>query len=61
MQALFLGAGLSPEDSLIVYCHDGAKSSLAATLLVQAGYSRVGLYYLSYRDWSQNLGLPVEL
>jgi len=61
LAALFAAAGLRPSDSIIVYCHDGAKSSLAATLLVQAGFANVGLYYLSYRDWSQNPALPVEI
>ena len=58
---LFQLAGLSPSDSIIVYCHDGAKSSLVATLLVQQGFDKVALYYLSYRDWSENPALPVEL
>lgn len=58
---LFRRAGLSPSDSIIVYCHDGAKSSLVATLLVESGFPQVSLYYLSYRDWSQNPNLPVEL
>ena len=52
---------LSQDDDIIVYCHDGAKSSLAATLLVESGFTRVSLYYLSYRDWSQNPSLPVEV
>lgn len=59
--ATFNAAGLNLTDRIVVYCHDGAKSSLAATLLVQAGFSNVHLYYLSYRDWSQNPALPVEV
>lgn len=58
---VFQQAGLSPADSIIVYCHDGAKSALVSTLLVQFGFSDVSLYYLSYRDWSENPALPVEL
>jgi thiosulfate/3-mercaptopyruvate sulfurtransferase len=61
LRVLFAAAGLAPGDTLIVYCHDGAKSSLAATLLVQCGFSQVNLYYLSYQDWSQNPALPVEV
>lgn len=57
--ARFQQAGLSPIDTIIVYCHDGAKSSLVATLLVQHGFPKVSLYYLSYRDWSENPNLPV--
>jgi thiosulfate/3-mercaptopyruvate sulfurtransferase len=58
---VFQGAGLTPDDDIIVYCHDGAKSSLAATLLVQTGFPRTSLYYLSYRNWSENFALPVDL
>jgi len=58
---LFAQSGLSRTDDIIVYCHDGAKSSLVATLLVQSGFARTSLYYLSYRDWSENPNLPVAL
>lgn len=59
--AVFQRAGLRGDDSVIVYCHDGAKSALGSALLAQCGYRRVSLYYLSYRDWSQNAALPVQL
>lgn len=58
---IFERFGARPSDSIVVYCHDGAKSSLAATLLTQCGFGRTSLYYLSYADWSQNPDLPVEL
>lgn len=61
ISGVFTTAGLSPSDDVIVYCHDGAKSSLVATLLVESGFARTSLYYLSYRDWSQNPSLPVEI
>lgn len=60
-RTVFQAAGLRPEQTLYVYCHDGAQSSLVASALVQAGYSRVSLYYLSYRNWSQDPALPVQL
>lgn len=58
---LFAGRGLAPTDSVLLYCHDGAKSSLGTTLLADCDYFDISLYYLSYRDWSQNPNLPVEL
>ena len=58
---LFRSKGIVESRPVLVYCHDGAKSSLGSTLLVQAGYPDVSLYYLSYRDWSENPNLPVEL
>jgi thiosulfate/3-mercaptopyruvate sulfurtransferase len=58
---LFRSRGIVESRPVLAYCHDGAKSSLAATLLVQSGYPDVSLYYLSYKDWSENPSLPVEL
>ncbi|MGH7813116.1 MAG: sulfurtransferase [Candidatus Binataceae bacterium] len=51
---------LRPNDRIIVYCQDGAKSSLAATALIDAGYKNVSLYYLSYLDWQSNPDNLVE-
>ncbi|MEW6282443.1 MAG: rhodanese-like domain-containing protein [Candidatus Eremiobacterota bacterium] len=61
LRALFESAGLSPARRTVVYCHDGAKSSLIASFLVELGWSDVSLYYDSYQDWSKDLSLPVEL
>ncbi|HLH76044.1 MAG TPA: rhodanese-like domain-containing protein [Candidatus Binataceae bacterium] len=58
--AIFDNFGLYPNQQIIVYCQDGAKSSLAATALIDAGYSNVSLYYLSYLDWQENPTNPVE-
>jgi thiosulfate/3-mercaptopyruvate sulfurtransferase len=51
---------LLPSDRIIIYCHDGARSSLVATALKQSGYPSVGLYYLSYTDWQLDPDLPVS-
>ena len=53
-------ASLFPDQHIIVYCQDGAKSSLAALALLNAGFSNFELYYLSYRNWQQDPRLPVE-
>ena len=58
--AIFRNFGLHTHDRIIVYCHDGAKSSLAAVSLVDAGYDNVSLYYLSYLDWQKDPSDPVE-
>jgi hypothetical protein len=39
---------------------DGAKSSLAAGALIDAGYTNVSLYYLSYLDWQSDSADLVE-
>lgn len=59
LRSTFEAFGLAPDRQIVAYCHDGAKSSLAALALVEAGYTRIALYYLSYRDWSEDPSLPV--
>ncbi|MGH2349060.1 MAG: sulfurtransferase [bacterium] len=55
----FRSRGIDPAKPIIVYCQDGARSSLAALALIEAGYSSVSLYYLSYADWQSDPMLPV--
>ncbi len=57
---LFASAGLFPDQRIIVYCQDGAKSSLAGLALLNAGFRNFELYYLSYRNWQEDPNLPVE-
>jgi thiosulfate/3-mercaptopyruvate sulfurtransferase len=60
LYSIFLSFELHHHDRIIVYCQDGAKSSLAAMALIEAGYTDVSLYYLSYLDWQGNPTNPVE-
>jgi thiosulfate/3-mercaptopyruvate sulfurtransferase len=60
LAVFFASAGFFPIQHIIVYCQDGAKSSLAALSLLNAGFKNFELYYLSYRDWQSNPDLPVE-
>ena len=60
LYSIFRTARLRHNDRIIVYCQDGAKSSLAALSLIQAGYTNVSLYYLSYLDWQEDQTAPVE-
>ena len=60
LQSIFLTSGLRRHDRIIVYCQDGAKSSLVAMALIEAGYIDVSLYYLSYLDWQSDPSDPVE-
>ncbi len=57
---VFTNFGLQSADRIIVYCQDGAKSSLASTALIDAGFTDVSLYYLSYLDWQDDPADPVE-
>jgi thiosulfate/3-mercaptopyruvate sulfurtransferase len=60
LREIFRNFGLQRHDRIIAYCHDGAKSSLAAVSLIDAGYENVSLYYLSYLDWQDDPSDPVE-
>jgi thiosulfate/3-mercaptopyruvate sulfurtransferase len=60
LYSIFFAFELHRHDHIIVYCQDGAKSSLAAMALIEAGYTNVSLYYLSYLDWQANRNNPVE-
>jgi 3-mercaptopyruvate sulfurtransferase SseA len=60
LYSIFLTFELHRHDRIIVYCQDGAKSSLAAMALIEGGYTDVSLYYLSYLDWQDNPTDPVE-
>jgi len=59
LRGKFLAHGIDAKKQLIFYCYDGARSSLAATMAVKAGFPAVKLYYLSFLDWSSNAGDPV--
>jgi thiosulfate/3-mercaptopyruvate sulfurtransferase len=49
-----------PEDAeIVVYCHSGSRSALAAMALRSAGY-RARNYPGSWHEWSRHTDLPVE-
>jgi thiosulfate/3-mercaptopyruvate sulfurtransferase len=56
---VFHDHGVVPGERIVVYCHDGARSSLVASALTQLGYPSVDLYYLSYVNWQSDPNLPV--
>ncbi|MGH7984695.1 MAG: sulfurtransferase [Candidatus Binataceae bacterium] len=60
LKKFFAAAGFHRKQKIIVYCQDGAKSSLAALALLNAGFTNFALYYLSYRNWQEDPDLPVE-
>lgn len=60
LRALFEKAGLKPGDHIIAHCQSGGRSSLAALALVEAGYSNVANYYLSFSDWAADESCPLE-
>ena len=51
--------GLPDGAEVVVYCHSGSRSALAASVLAAAGY-RARNYPGSWHEWSRDDSLPVE-
>ena len=56
-----LGAGLSPQDDVIVYCRIGERSSHTwFALKYLLGYGNVKNYDGSWTEWGNSVGVPIE-
>lgn len=51
--------GVPAGAEVVVYCHSGARSATAATMLLAAGLEARN-YAGSWHEWSADAGLPVE-
>ncbi len=51
--------GLPEGAEVVVYCHSGGRSALAAEALLAAGY-RARNYGGSWHEWSRDESLPLE-
>ena len=60
LKALFLEAGLSPGDEIIVYDTAGVRSAYAAWVLLMLGYTDVRNYDGSFHEWAGIPELSVE-
>ena len=53
-------AGISPSDTVYLYCFKGARASNTFLALKQAGFSDVRMYFGSWNEWSRDNALPIE-
>ncbi|RPH44226.1 MAG: sulfurtransferase [Burkholderiales bacterium] len=53
-------AGISPKDTVYLYCFKGARASNTYVALKEAGFSDVRMYFGSWNEWSREPGLPIE-
>ena len=60
LKALFLEAGLSPGDEIVVYDTAGIRSAYAAWVLLMLGYTDVRNYDGSFHEWAGIPELSVE-
>lgn len=58
LRALYTGAGITPNKTVIPYCTTGVLSSVTFFTLRLLGYPRVRLYTGSWTEWSQHPDLP---
>lgn len=50
---LLRGRGVDPAGEIVVYCHSGSRSAIAAAILSAAGVERVENYEGSWHEWSR--------
>lgn len=60
LQALFADNGFEPGERIVTHCQAGGRAALAALAAVQAGYTDVSNYYLSFGDWAADDSCPLE-
>ena len=53
-------AGVSPGDTVYLYCFKGARASNTFLALKQAGFTDVRMYFGSWNEWSRDDTLPIE-
>lgn len=53
-------AGITPADTVYLYCFKGARASNTFLALKQAGFEDVRMYFGSWNEWSRDDRLPIE-
>ena len=60
VRAECFSAGISPDDTVYLYCFKGASASNTFLALKQAGFADVRMYFGSWNEWSRDDTLPIE-
>lgn len=60
LEAMYAGAGVSPEGEVITYCQGGYRGAHAYLALRLLGYPRVRNYIGAWKEWGDRVELPIE-
>ncbi len=60
IRSLAAQVGLTPADTIYVYCFKGARTSNVMLALKRAGFTSVRNYFNSWNEWSRDYSLPIE-
>jgi len=61
LRAMYEGAGVTPDKTIIPYCSTGVRSAATYFTLTLLGYPRVSLYTGSFDEWSRHPELPTSI
>lgn len=61
IQAMYLDAGLLPEDTAIMYCKTSIRGAQTYLALYNAGYRNLKLFDGAWVEWSSDKSLPVQM
>ncbi len=61
LKALYEGAGVTRDKSVICYCQGGYRSALTYLALRLLGYPDVRNYIGSWKEWGDRTDLPIEI
>ncbi|MHC2108881.1 sulfurtransferase [Methylobacterium sp. CM6246] len=59
LRAMLERAGFRPGERIVTHCDGGGRAALAALAAVQAGFTQVDSYYLSFSDWAEDESCPI--
>ena len=60
LRAQLTDAGFTPGRPITTHCDGGGRAALAAVAALQAGFSPVSVYYLSFSDWAADESCPIN-